>query len=552
MRTSSFDIFDTCVVRKCGAPKNLFDVLSYRVFSDDISAEQRLEFIACRQAADETTTFNHLYDTFNYMHPLLLSKAEIMQKELECEREMMVPVETILQKVNDCREKGDFIVFVSDMYLPADFLKKALSELGFYREGDGFYVSGDCGCKKEDGTLFQLIKKTEKLDYRDWHHYGDNLNSDILIPNNLGITTNHVRHEYLPYQRMWIGESNDITFHTGGIMAGIGRSIMLSTEENPHKAFAVDISAPLTVAFAIRLMTDAEKRGIKRLYFCSRDSYALYHVSERLEKVFTSIECMYFHTSREALYDTKEDVLIEYLAHIGLASVDENVGVVDIRSTGKSLKYLNDVLRRYGYQPVFGYYLEMYCSNYITEGVPPYYCEVNRLYCDLFTKHYPILETFLSLSPENKTVRYTKDNYLLSETHKDEDYYVDNMEDLSKANLSILCKYADYSMETELYRHSAEMMDFFVIPTIKHFFTYPHRDYLHSLRYFHVLREDGSSLPYVEETVTGLPLKIAFAAKTCKVRFIRRFLKLIMRMGSIKPLSEEEWWPEGTKAYNSL
>ena len=139
---SSFDIFDTCVVRKCGAPHNLFDVLSYRVFYKEVSEEHRIEFITQRLAADDSSSLDHLYSTFCYSHPFLLPKSEIMQKELNCEREMMVPVRSMLEEVNRCRQRGDRIIFISDMYLPTSFIQTALSELGFFKENDSIYING--------------------------------------------------------------------------------------------------------------------------------------------------------------------------------------------------------------------------------------------------------------------------------------------------------------------------------------------------------------------------------------------------------------------------
>ena len=550
MRTSSFDIFDTCFVRKCGSPKNLFDILSYRVFYKEVSNEQRIEFIACRLAADDSSTFKHLYDTFNYTNPSILNKDVIMQKELECEQEMMVPVYTMRQEVERCRERGDQIIFISDMYLPTVFLKQALVEMGFFKEHDSLYVSGDCGRKKTDGSLFKFIKEKECLSYSNWYHYGDNPYSDVQIPGDLGITTHLVNHSHLPYEQKWIDSSNNITYHTGGIMAGIGRSIYLSTESNNHNPFAIDISAPLIASFAMRIMKDAAKRGIKQLYFCSRDCYALYYVAKRLKRVVPCVEPVYFHTSREALYNTKEEDLIEYLALIGMASTETTVGIVDIRSTGKSLQYLNRVLQKHGYNSVFGYYLEMFCSNSFIERMPPYYCEVNRLYCELFNHHHPILEKFFSLCPENRTIGYHDKNYLLAESSQGEDFFIENIKELSETNLYIICKYADYFIETELYRHCDELFQLFVIPTLKQFFTSPQKEYLRSLRSFYLLHEDGLYHPYVEETARGLPLKIAQIAKTSKIRIVRRLLKFIMRIAKIKTMPNYEWWPEGTIAYN--
>ncbi len=550
MRVSSFDIFDTCLVRKCGVPRNLFDILSYMVFSKEVSKEVRLEFVTQRLSADESSTIHHIYDTFNYTHPLLLSKDDLIKCELDCERIMMVPVFEMLGIVNQCRNNGDHIVFISDMYLPTNFLKEALSSFGFFKKDDLIYVSGDCGLKKSDGSLYHYIKEKKNLEYSEWHHYGDNPTSDNAIPSKLGITTHIITHPYLPYQFFWKDSSNDISYHIGGIMAGIGRSIIMSLPYNEHNAFATDITAPLTTTFAMRIMKDASNRGIKRLFFCSRDCYALYYVAKKLTRILPNIEPIYFHTSRKALYGTNEDELIGYLKHIGLASKDSQIGIVDIRTTGKSLQYLNQLLVSNGYRQLFGYYLEMFCSNFFT-NVSPYYCEVNRLYCDLFDHHYPILEKFLALSPEYETVEYKNNEPIYDKHNINEDYKTNDLELLSSINLNILSKYADFFIDTELYRHTNDIFFSFVIPTLKGFFNNPHKEYLKSLKNFTIRRDNGSYLPYIEELPSGTPLKIAKATQNTKNKYIRRILKTIMKVWHIKPLPTEIWWPEGTKAYNS-
>ena len=48
MKISSFDIFDTCLVRKCGTPEGFFDVLSLRAFSNQPHERERQEFVAAR------------------------------------------------------------------------------------------------------------------------------------------------------------------------------------------------------------------------------------------------------------------------------------------------------------------------------------------------------------------------------------------------------------------------------------------------------------------------------------------------------------------------
>ena len=48
MKCYSFDIFDTCFVRACGNPLNLFDLLAYRILGDDSAESIRMDFSLIR------------------------------------------------------------------------------------------------------------------------------------------------------------------------------------------------------------------------------------------------------------------------------------------------------------------------------------------------------------------------------------------------------------------------------------------------------------------------------------------------------------------------
>ena len=168
MKVSSFDIFDTCLIRKCGTPENFFDVFSLRVFNGEVSEQERQEFVASRRIAhveiqNESTKLCDIWDNFKWTHPLLKSKEELFQLEQETEQEMLVPVLTMRDKVNECRKRGDKIVFISDMYLSSKFLIDILRAYGFYQEGDSLYVSCECNVEKKTGELFRYVSKNERI-----------------------------------------------------------------------------------------------------------------------------------------------------------------------------------------------------------------------------------------------------------------------------------------------------------------------------------------------------------------------------------------------------
>ena len=219
MKVSSFDIFDTCLVRKCGTPEGFFDVFSMRVFDGEVEEWARQEFVAARRMAEQSlpsssTTLKQIWDTFKWTHPQLKSKDCLCQLEQEMERELLVPVLKMRDKVNECRIHGNHIIFISDMYLSSAFLCDAMREHGFLQEGDSLYVSCECNAEKNSGELFKYICEKEGLSFHRWHHYGDNKHSDYQVPRKLGIMSTLVKHEYSPYQKQWVDNNNSLGFNS--------------------------------------------------------------------------------------------------------------------------------------------------------------------------------------------------------------------------------------------------------------------------------------------------------------------------------------------------
>ena len=120
--TYSFDIFDTCLVRKCGEPNMVFDLMSERAFTKQVPSEEKRAFVVARLEAaskswsDKQTLLN-IYDAFQFGHPDILPKNKLMELELTVEREMLSPVKDMVNYIASLREAGSHIIFISDMYL---------------------------------------------------------------------------------------------------------------------------------------------------------------------------------------------------------------------------------------------------------------------------------------------------------------------------------------------------------------------------------------------------------------------------------------------------
>ena len=517
-KVASFDIFDTCLIRKCGRPVDFFDIFSFHAFKEEVDDNTRMAFLLSRIAADEDLdkidkTIEDIYENLSFTHEKLYPKESLIQKEQAFEREMLIPSIVTQKKISELREKGFTILFISDMYLHTDFLKSVLSQYGFFNKGDSIYISCDVGLTKSSGELFEHIAQKEKISYYDWEHYGDNPISDISVPSKMGINCQKIEHESSPFQQKWLLDEFSTKFRYNNLMANIGRAIRYSVPNTIHTLFAIDIISPILVPFVCNIFLDAKSRGITDLYFFSRDAFSAYQIAKTLSNYFDGIHPHYLYTSQEAMYSGDERLKLEYYEQEGLASSTQKNAIVDIRSTGKSLEYLNKFLLPYKkYNPIFGYYLDIFCDSKKTHNRSDYYSEFNGAYDqyspngklhNAFT-HWSIFEMFLSPHTTPKTTGYIpcqgKILPVFPESKTTMDCIIDNSKEVTEHHNLVLQLFTEYFIQLQLFRYSHEIFRGISIPTICHFFKYPPKEYLESLTCFRIWNQEKQCFsPYIEK-----------------------------------------------------
>lgn len=311
MKCYSFDIFDTCFVRACGNPLNLFDLLAYRILGDDSAESIRMDFSLIRVQGEkrarmlsneEEVSLEDIYLHCDFTRLTSISNREIAQTEMEIEREQLIPVDSIRQKIEVIRQQGNSVYYISDMYLPRDFIFNLLIEHGFWKEGDHLYVSSEYRITKRFGKLYEYIAKENGLSFNQWKHIGDNRISDYIIPRKLGIHASLVKHKYSFYERFLLRQDCFPGFFVNQHLAGIAKAMRLSFTKNPRYAFAADLIAPLYVPFVYSILKDAERHGIRKMFFLARDGYILYRIAQSLQCHFKDIEVKYLYVSRSSLY----------------------------------------------------------------------------------------------------------------------------------------------------------------------------------------------------------------------------------------------------------
>lgn len=188
------------------------------------------------------------------------------------------------------------------MYLPSSFLKRVLYKYNIFKEGDTLFVSGEIGKSKAKASLFKYIADIENISFKHWEHFGDNFFSDVLMPIKLGIKSHWRKVGYTKIQSFY--RKNDIGLNddTLSCNAAISHAIQVEEKDSIYVQFAADLIAPLYVPFVYHVLQDASKRGIRKLYFLSRDGYILYQIAKIFYRHFPNIELKYLHVSRKSLY----------------------------------------------------------------------------------------------------------------------------------------------------------------------------------------------------------------------------------------------------------
>lgn len=307
MKLVSFDIFDTVLIRKCGKPENIFFLLAYRLYPEDRA--KREDFLLWRRNAEQRAknrrrgyelTLDDIYQDDDLTGFTEYTASVILQCEKTIEAENLIVNPNIRKIIEEKRQMGYAICFISDMYLDSDFLASVLRREECLEDKDWVFVSCECNARKSNGKLFDWVKKT--LRPKDWTHYGDNKHSDVKMARCKGIGTVHVHTDFAATERRIVDKSTKSSeSYELSLLAGMERAARISLGDTPFVHIAADFVAPAYIPYVNFIFQEACKHGVKRLYFLSRDSYILLKAAQVLQSSFPDIELKYLFVSRKAL-----------------------------------------------------------------------------------------------------------------------------------------------------------------------------------------------------------------------------------------------------------
>lgn len=305
---ASFDIWDTCLTRKVSDPKHVFFEVAMALekserYDDPKVAEIARMRIRAEQVAREGAPNNECnFKEIQSALSVLIGKdaaTEFSEIELSLEKKMVRPIEKTRQLVKEARSNGAKIAFISDMYLPSDFLHSLLTEHGFAQEADRVFVSCEFRCGKYTGELFRKVQDELKCRATRWSHLGDRYLADVRMPREQGIQGELFSDIELTDAEQRAEEVALAFPRIGSAMVGGMRALRLALPFERHRAsLLANVVAPWICALAARMVQRATEIGLKRLYFLSRDGEILHRIASKIAP--SSLECRYLYSSRQA------------------------------------------------------------------------------------------------------------------------------------------------------------------------------------------------------------------------------------------------------------
>lgn len=334
MKLASFDILDTTIIRKCGKPRNIFYILAHKLYPGDKAKREDFllwrmgaESEARRRAPGKDITIEDIYSSEEIVGFTEYTPEQLIEAEKSIEAKQLIANPAIRDVIKQKREQGYTICFISDMYLPSAMLKEVLEREDCIESNEFVYVSCEWNARKSNGTLYKKLK--EKLKPQEWKHFGDHPVSDVKMAKHYGIKATKVNTDFSIAEKSTIAPRNNKSHYESSILAGLSRAARVHFGNDAYTTIAADFVAPAYIPYIHFVLETARERGIKTLYFLSRDSYILQQIAEQLPH--DGIELRYLFVSRKAL-------LLPYLIN---ATADKFLAIQDKRTIrGKAIKVL--------------------------------------------------------------------------------------------------------------------------------------------------------------------------------------------------------------------
>ena len=328
--TVTFDLFDTLLIRRIHDP----DLVKLPVsrFISDMAQEKGLnctpekvqnlrDSIEKRHRKETGEKFDDHEACYpRYMQEMLSevfgAEADeslfdkVADYEVAMENSMLVPRGEFIDWLRELQQQGKKVLIVSDIYLPAIYLKRFVEHAGFLDLVLDVVSSADTFLAKASGKAFPLLQKKYDLDPGSWLHIGDNPFSDGLRPLEFGIQA-LVLHDASEKRRKsvirrLVNYSDGRPFWRGRALQQLMQPLEYeNSERNDLYVEGYSFLGPMIGAFVQYIAERSEALKIGKVFFLSREGWTFKKYWEQsIPQIFPGKqlpEIEYLYVSRMAL-----------------------------------------------------------------------------------------------------------------------------------------------------------------------------------------------------------------------------------------------------------
>lgn len=328
--TVSLDIFDTIFIRRVPDP-DMVKLPVARYIADEakelgieipfrqvMQSRNRIEQAHRQRNGQAHPDFEANYDHFM---PEMLAEIfgdhipddlfrRVGDFEMFMEDSMLVLREGFERWIRSLHERGKHIFLISDIYLPAHYLKRLVAAKGIGDCIEDVVSSADSIRAKASGAAWPLVAERYGLDRNRWLHVGDNPISDGTRPAEFGLQALIIRDPGEHHRKSLATRYN---FYASKRQFWKGRNLyqwMLPLEgenvkRDPLYVDGYNFLGYLLSVFIHRLIERCKDRNIEQVYFCSREGWTFMRVWEQMAPYYyphgDAPKADYLYVSRMAL-----------------------------------------------------------------------------------------------------------------------------------------------------------------------------------------------------------------------------------------------------------
>lgn len=309
------DIFDTAVMRRLARPDDVHLATGARALAAGLTAcraeafrEYRIAAEAALRAEQDPDCDGEIAIARVYLRlqesGVVTDAAAAASLEGDTERSVCRPVPAVLAALT-ARDPSQRLIFLSDTMLPRTWLAAILSACGY---GDDLEVvcSAEADCTKAHGGLFLHLLRTLGCQPRDVIHLGDNPLSDVENARRRGIAALHLPSPPSPPEQEDVASWCYVMRLAHSARRSRVAATAAASQPGPGGALAdqrlLRIALGPLIGLTLFALAEARRRGIRRIYFMSRDGHLPLAIARKLlARQDQSVELAYLPCSRQAI-----------------------------------------------------------------------------------------------------------------------------------------------------------------------------------------------------------------------------------------------------------